>query len=204
IAKIGKYIDDVTKAICGAWGQWQTAASMSLVLINGPIASGGKLVGPPIGPMILAQGPVSTPSEAKFTKVIADVLGTAWQTFTATVTIAALPWYPTYAAIPLNPAPPVANVPTPFASLVQVPISIMATATKPQMIAALGDPQAPFHKELFESIADAFEKTYTTWKASTMVTTVMPTLAPTTFAPPAVLVGTVVGGQAMMPPGGLK
>lgn len=203
IAKIGKFIDDTTNAICSAWSTWQSGASIVGITIAGPSAIGGQIVGPPMGPLILAQGPKNTPNEMKYTNVIANVLGTAWTTFTATVKIPGLPWWPAYAAVPSPVAPPMPNTPNPFAMLTQVPVSIMANTTKPQMIAQLGDPQAPFHKELFESIATAFEQCYDLWKVSCQVTKVMPTLAPTTFAPPAVPVGVVVGGQAIMPPGGL-
>jgi hypothetical protein len=157
-----------------------------------------------MGPLILASGPKSTPNEMKYTNVIANVIGTAWQTFTATVKIPGLPWYPAYAAVPSPMAPPTPNVPMPFAALTQVPVSISSSIMKMQMVSQLGDPQAPFHQELFESITDAFEKCYNLWKVSTMVTNVLPTLAPVpTFAPPYVPVGPVVGGMAIMAPGGL-
>ena len=84
-----------------------------------------------------------------------------------------------------------------------MPVSISTNVMKPQMIGQLGDPQAPLHKELFESICDSFEKTYNLWKTTTMVTNVFPTVAPVpTFAPPYVPVGPVVGGVAIMSPGG--
>lgn len=204
ISKIGKFIDDTTSAICSAWSQWQSGCSMVGVVINAVTAAGGQLVGPPMGPLILASGPKSTPNELKYTNVIANVIGTAWQTFTATVKIPGLPWYPAYAAVPSPMAPPTPNVPMPFAALTQVPVSISSSVMKMQMVSQLGDPQAPFHQELFESITDAFEKCYNLWKVSTMVTNVLPTLAPVpTFAPPYVPVGPVVGGMAIMAPGGL-
>ena len=117
--------------------------------------------------------------------------------------IPGLPFYPAYAAVPSPIAPPVANIPVPFAMLTQVPVSISCSIMKMQMIAQLGDPQAPFHKELFESVCDAFEKSYNLWKLTTMVTKVLPTVAPVpSFAPPYVPVGPVVGGIASMLPGG--
>jgi hypothetical protein len=61
---------------------------------------------------------------------------------------------------------------------------------------------APLHKEIFESVADAFEKSYNLWKASTMVTNVLGTGPVPTFAPPYVPVGPVVGGVGTMTPGG--
>ena len=92
----------------------------------------------------------------------------------------------------------------PFDKLVQIPISISSTVMKMQMIAQLGDPQAPFPKELFESITDAFEKTYTDWKTKTMVTNVLGTGPVPSFAPPYVPVGPVVAGVGIMPPGGFS
>jgi hypothetical protein len=204
IAKIGKFIDDTCSAICSAWSQWQTAATMPGVVITAVSAMGGQIVGPPWTPLILATAPKAGASEAKYSQVIATVIGTAWLTFTGTVKIPGLPFYPAYAAVPSPMAPPTPNVPVPFAALTQVPVSISTNVMKMQMISQLADPRAPFHKELFESICDAFEKCYNLWKVSTMVTNVMPIMAPVpTFAPPYVPVGPVMGGTASMLPGGL-
>ncbi len=203
IATVGRFIDDITGAISSAWAQWQATATMAGIVINAAVAVGGQIVGPPLTPLILASGPKNTPSAARYTNIIASVIGTAWQAFTATVKVPGLPWYPAYVAVPSPMAPPVPNTPVPFATLTQVPVSISAQVMKMQMIAQLGDPLAPFHKELFESICDAFEKSYNLWKVSCMVTNVLPTLAPVpTFAPPYVPMGPVVGGMAMMAPGG--
>jgi hypothetical protein len=203
IAKIGAYMDGVVTAICSAWSTWQSSATMVGVVINAVTAMGGQIVGVPLTPLILASAPKNTPNEIKYSTVIATVIGTAWLSFTATVKIPGLPFYPAYAAVPSPMAPPVPNTPVPFAALTQVPTSISTSVMKPQMIAQLGDPQAPLHKELFESICDAFEKSYNLWKVSTQVMNVMPTLAPVpTFAPPYVPVGPVVGGVAIMLPGG--
>lgn len=173
IAKIGAFIDDTCSAICSAWSQWQSMATLVAVVIAGPTASGGQIVGPPWTPLILASAPKATPMEMKYSNVVAQVIGTAWLTFTATVKLAGMPWYPAYAALPTPVAPPMPNVPCPFAALVQVPVSISASVLKMQMVGQLADPMAPFHQELFEAIADAFEKTYNLWKVSTMVTNVL-------------------------------
>ncbi|HRC58097.1 MAG TPA: hypothetical protein PKU97_19370, partial [Kofleriaceae bacterium] len=85
--------------------------------------------------------------------------------------------------------------------LTQVPVSISANILKAQMVAQLGDPQAPFHSQLFEAIATAFEQCYNLWKVSTMVTKVMGMGAIPTFAPPIVPAGPVIGTATMMPSG---
>jgi hypothetical protein len=202
IGKVGSFIDGTCSAICSAWSQWQTAATMVGIVINAVTATGGQIVGPPWTPLILASAPKSTPMEMKYSNVIAQVIGTAWLSFTATVKVTGMPWYPAFAAVPSPVAPPAPNVPCPFAALTQVPMSISCNVLKMQMVGQLGDPNAPFHKELFESIADAFEKSYNLWKVSTMVTNVLGTGPVPTFAPPYVPVGPVVGGVGTMTPGG--
>src|SRR4030095_15894874 len=67
VAKIGKFIDDTCKAICSAWGQWQSLAAMTGVVINAVTATGGMVAGPPLMPLILAGGaPMGSPMEMKY------------------------------------------------------------------------------------------------------------------------------------------
>lgn len=201
-SEIGGFIDGICSAICSAWSTWQSAATMVGVVITGPVAVGGQIVGPPLTPLILAQGPKSKPSALKYTTTIANVIGTAWLTFTATVKVTGMPWYPAFAAVPSPVAPPSPNVPCPFAALTQVPVSISASVLKAQMVGMHGDPTAMYNQQIFEAVADAFEKSYNLWKVSTMVTNVLGTGPVPTFAPPYVPVGPVVGGVGTMTPGG--
>ena len=203
IAKVGAFIDGMCSAICSAWGQWQSLATMAGIIVNAVTAAGGSLIGPPWMPLIMASAPKASPMELKYSNVIATVIGNGWQTFQSTVLIPGLPFYPLFAALPSPMAPPTPNIPVPFATLTQVPVSISPSVMKMQMVGQLGDPTAPFHKELFECICDAFDKCYTIWKVSTMVTNVLGMGPVPTFAPPYVPVGPVVGGTATMAPGGL-
>lgn len=206
IAKYGEFIDGICAAICSAWSQWQMTATLVGVVIAGPTASGGQIVGPPWMPLIMKEAPKATPMQLRYSTVIATVLSNAWLALTGMAKLTGLPWYPLFAACPSPIAPPTPNIPCPFATLVMplpgVPLPVEAVVTKPQMIAQLADPMAPFHKELFEAVCDAFEKTYTIWKMSTMVTNVLGTGPVPTFAPPVVPMGPVVGGVGTMPPGG--
>jgi hypothetical protein len=191
IAKVGAFIDGICSAICSAWSKWQSTATLVGVVITGPAALGGQIVGPPLTPLILAEAPKATPMELKYSTVIATVIGTAWLTFTATVKVAGPMWYPGFLLVPAPSLPPLPNVPCPFAALIQVPVSISASVLKMQMVGQLADPQAPFSAELFESISDAFEKTYNLWKVSTLVNNVMGVGAgPGTPIVPAPLAGT--------------
>ncbi|MBA3540927.1 MAG: hypothetical protein H0T79_15045 [Deltaproteobacteria bacterium] len=202
IAKIGAFLDGCCDAICGAWGQWQTAATMVGVMITGPVASMGQVVGIPWTPLILASAPKASANEIKYSSAVANVLGTAWLSYTATIKIPGLPWYPAFAAFPSPVAPPMPNIPTPVIALTQVTASLSPAILKQQMVGMLGDPMAPFHGQLFEAICDAFDKCFTIWQASTQVMNVLGTGPIPTFAPPYVPVGPVVGGVGTMAPGG--
>lgn len=202
IAKIGAFIDGTCDAICAAWGMWQSAATMVGVIINAVTASVGQVVGPPWTPAILAQAPKTSPMEMKYSSVIANVIGTGWLTYTSTIKIPGLPWYPAFAAMPSPMAPPTPNIPSPVAALTQVTASISPATMKAQMVTMLGDPRAPFHGELFEAICDAFEKCFAIWQTSTMVTNVLGIGPVPTFAPPVVPAGPVVAGVGAMAPGG--
>lgn len=201
-AKIGSFLDGISDAICSAWSTWQSAATLVGVVVNAVTAVGGQVVGPPLTPLILAQGPKSGPMELKYTNVVANVIGTSWLTYTAGIKVKGMPWYPAFAAMPSPVAPPTPNIPCPVIAISSAAQAVSKNAMKPQMIGQLGDPEAPFHKELFDAICDAFEKCHTTWEASTMVTNVLGTGPVPTFAPPYVPVGPVVGGIGNMTPGG--
>jgi len=198
--QFGGFIDGTVDALCSAWSQWQSSATLVGVVITGFAAMGGQVVGPPLQPMILASAPKKSPTQAQFSNIIATVISTAWMTYTGTIKVSGLPWYPAFVAVPSPVAPPTPNVPCPVATLTQV--DTVFQSMKTQMVGMLGDPRVPFHQELFESICFAFIQCYTVWKTSTMVTNVLGMGPVPTFAPPYVPVGPVVGGVGNMMPGG--
>ena len=200
--KLQTYIDGICEAICSAWSQWQSTAVLVGVIINAVTAAGGQVVGPPLAPLIMAGAPKTTPQELRYSTAIAQAIGIGWTAYTASIKVPGLPWYPAFATVPAPVAPPVPNVPVPVITLVQVAAPVSKNVLKGQMIGFLGDPQALHHVELFDSIADAFEKCFLIWQMATMVTNVLGTGPVPTFAPPIVPVGPVVGGVGTMVPGG--
>jgi hypothetical protein len=198
-----KYIDGICDAICSAWGSFQSTATMVGVLVNAVTASMGQLVGVPLTPLILAQGPKASPAELKYTQTISTVVGTAFTSWQSSVKVPGLPWYPAFAAFPSPMAPPMPNIPAPLITLTQVPVTMQAAALQGQMVGQHGDPTAQHSSELFDSIAKAVNACFLTWTLGTMVTNVLGMGPVPTFAPPFVPVGPVVGGTATMTPGGL-
>lgn len=201
-SNFAKYIDGICEAICSAWSQWQSTATLVGVVVNAITAAGGQVVGPPLFPLIMASAPKAKPQELRYSNAIATAISTAWLSYTATIKVPGLPWYPAFAAFPGPFAPPMPNVPMPVVTLTQVTASVMATALKGMMIGNLGDPLALHHQALFDSISHAFEKCFQIWQVSTQVTNVLGMGPIPTFAPPVVPVGPVVGGTGNMTPGG--
>jgi hypothetical protein len=194
-----KFLDGISEAICSAWATWQASASMVGVIINGPIAVGGQVVGPPLAPLILAAGPKAKPQEIQLTNAVANVIGKGWLALMATVKVPGMVWYPSFTAFPSPIAPPTPNIPCPFAALTMASALVSASTLKSQIVAMAGQPA---NESVYDAIGDAFEKMFNVWKATTMVTNVIGTGPIPTFAPPYVPVGPVVGGIGTMPPGG--
>jgi hypothetical protein len=197
---VGTYMDGIVDAICSAWSTWQAAAILSSVLINGPTASMGLIVGMPWTPLIMASGPKKSPAELKYTTTIANVMGTAWAAYTATIKVPGLPWYPAFTAVPLPLAPPMPNIPCNVMMLTQVTASVSASTMKGQMIGAHAEPMAMYHKEIFEAVCDAFEKCFLIWQTSTMVTNVLGT-GPVPGGTPVSPLPVVAGVGTMLPGG---
>lgn len=202
--KFEKYIDGICSAICSAWSQWQSAATITGVIINGPVGimPPGGLVGLPLFPLIMATAPKSTPQEAKYSNAIANAVSTSWQAWQSGLSIPALPYPPTFATCPSPVHPPTPNITFPLAGATSAGETMLSGAClKNLMVSNLADPSAQHHQELFDSIANAFHSVFMTWKSSTMINNVLGTGPVPTFAPPFVPVGPVVCGVGNGPPG---
>ncbi|MGE5184609.1 MAG: hypothetical protein ACM31C_21205 [Acidobacteriota bacterium] len=206
ISKYGEFIDGICSAICSAWSQWQSTATMAGFVVTGPMVVGGIIPPVPWMPLIMASAPKGTPMMLKYSTTVANVISMQWLALSATITVSApFAAYPPFATFPSPAIPPpgIPNmVPIPLAALPTIMDMLVSNNTmKPMMVGMLGDPQAPFHQELFESICTAFEQSFTIWKSSTMLNQVMAMGAVPTWTPvsPA---GPVVG-TAMMLPGGM-
>jgi hypothetical protein len=202
------YLDGICDAICQAWSTWQSAAMFTgIVLAPGGMATVGVLAAPGVdmGKLVLAQGPKSKASTAKFTKAIADTLSTNWAAWCLSVKLTGAPLWAAAMAPPL-PTPmapaPLPSISMPFKSCAAGMDMLVSTQTlKGLMVTNLGDPQAPHADKLFEAVANAFETCHTQWQGTTMFSNGMTiiTAGPGTPIVPAPL----LSGTAMMPPGGL-
>ncbi len=196
---MNSYLSRVCEAIGQAHTLWRQRAVLVNVVINGPTASGGTLMGAGPGPDIRQLAPREGAWQSARTEAIAAGIGFCWENWQRGVSVPGMPWYPSFAAFPGPVAPPMPNVPTPLVTL-QNSSHLLTSPLKSQMLSRYsGDNEWP--GELFEAVAYGFEKAFQLWAPSQMVMSVMGTGPVPTFAPPYVPVGPVMGGTGTQLPG---
>lgn len=152
-ARCERLIDGICEAICAAWGQWQSQAALSGVVIEEAIARGGKLLGPALGPLILARAPKDTPWARRRAKAIGGVLGEVWNAWLNSIYVPAL-----------------AAGTTPLSSLGQNTACLNTMALLSRMALAMGRPLRGLDSGMLESVAGAFVTVFRRWHAETSVT----------------------------------
>ena len=178
---------------------WQQRAMFTGITINGPVASGGRVLGPDLGGAIhdaLRAAGMSGSLASAFGHAVDDT----WKAWTDTIRVPGLPWYPAFAAWPGSQAPPTPNVPTPLASLAQDPGKLapggLASSIRGRIGAARDWPGAGG----IDGYANWFSASVIAWIPTCTIRNVMGK-GNTTFAPPYVPVGVVVGGDTVAAPG---
>ena len=200
------FIEQLLKAIADAHDQWRAMVSINGVLINGPTASLGQLVGPPLGGLAAGfsprqglNGKADTAAEALMAAV--DLQFTSWQ---KSFRVPGQPWYPTFAALPMPVAPPTPNVPALLQTCAPPGAFLNEPTLKIAMDQKLGGVDLPYKAELAASFAAALAGAFQLWTTSQMITNVLGTGNVPSFAPPASPIGPVVAGVGNGPPGVLS
>lgn len=190
--------DSLIDAIGQAFETFRVSAQLEDVTIMAAAATGGKLTGPSFETCMMGAPAVSgwTGWNAEVRDALARGLHNQWKTLCDSVRVPGLPWYPMFAACPGPVAPPVPNIPTPFALLVH---DIDATSPKKIRDAALAKLRVQMEHAgpFFESLGAAFHTQLQLWKAAQQVAHVMGTGSVPTYAPPYVPVGPVVAGRIL-------
>ncbi len=200
--KFEGYIQGICGAICDAIGQWQSQATISNVIINGPVGvlMPGGVTGPPLGQLILASAPMGTPQETKYSQAVAAGFGPAWLAWHMGMMGTLM--YPAFAAFPGPMAPPMPNIPIPVIALPSPGAALLAPPTLKQvMAAAYGDASVGHAEPLFDCLCTAFAPLFAMFLATNQVKNVLGTGPIPTFAPPFVPVGPVVMGMGTGAPG---
>jgi hypothetical protein len=199
--QLNNYLGGISKAIVQAFQLWQSTATLTGVTIHAVIATGGKLSGPALEPLIRAQAPAG---QTALNNAIAAGVHNQMKAFESQVKVPGLPWYPAFAAFPSPVAPPMPNVPCPLVTIAgPASQAWKASAVAAAIVQKFGNPKPPGGDAVARAVAEGLEKAVQVWLGATVVKNVMGSGPVPTFAPPYVPVGPVVGGTGNMTPGGL-
>lgn len=200
------FIEKMCLAIQHGHAQWRQAALLRGVRVNSVVATGGRLDGPELAPLIKPRVPANgcVGQAQRDGHAIAHALSRAWKLYGDGVRVPALNWYPAFAAFPAPSAPPTPNLPTPLLNLPSVASHVLTVnALTSNAVIQLGAPPGPYGAALFEAIATGFASAVTAWLPVQQVMNVMGKGPIPTFAPPYVPVGPVVNGDIIETPGHL-
>jgi len=151
-ARSERFIDGICGAICAAWSQWQSQAVLSGVIVEDAVCRGGKLLGPALGPLILARAPAAGPWDRKHSKAVAITLGEVWSAWVGSISVPAL-----------------VAAETPLGSLGQATACLNSMGLLSRMALALGEPLTGLDREMLHALAEAFVTVFRRWHAGTVV-----------------------------------
>jgi hypothetical protein len=195
-------VEELIAAVCNAHDMWRMQAAFHGIVINGPIASGGRLEGPALGPLI-RQHILPNGTGAPYTKGVAGAIDQGWTQLQRSVHVPSLPWYPSFAAVPAPMAPPTPNVPMPLSSCNPDLTAFVPSKLVRSMTALQGKPVAGA-ESVFGAIATGLSTALSTWITSQMIMRVMGRGPVPSHAPPFVPAGPVVSGDNIAIPGHLS
>ena len=190
-----------------AFLQWKRQAMFQGIVINSVIAIGppGCLTGPNLGPLILSFVTALQNDERAIALAASQGIGTNFALWQAGVTVPGLPWYPTFAAFPGPFAPPTPNLPTGILALPSSGLLGIVVSTKLQSAMEQAAPAGVRASagSAFRDIALQVASFFQTSLATTIVQNVLGQGPVPSFAPPAIPVGSVIGGSTIPLPGQL-
>ena len=166
---------------------WAATATIIGVTINGPVGSGGTLIGAPLTAFMQSAG-AAPPAEAAVQAKALQGFAEAFQQWCGLFKLPGLPLWPSFAAIPMPVAPPTLGIPMP----------LVAVASAPLMLTLVGS--NPSEQEALDAAGAAMRGGFEVWKVGRMVTGLMGSGPVPSFAPPFIPVGPVVGGTGFAPP----
>jgi hypothetical protein len=181
---------------------WQPSATLSGFKINGPLVSGGKVLGPSLKTGIKAAM-ISAAAPEDVAEKWAGAMADAWRLWHEGMIATGQPWYPAFLAFPAGHAPPMPNVPMPLASLVSVQAAqLTPAALRTRLQTALGTlSQQSGAMTAVDSYINQFSVRFPLWLAHVQIMLALGSGPIPSFKPPYVPVGPVVNGRVETKPG---
>lgn len=174
--------------------QWIKEATFDDVVINGTRATGGKLGGPDLFPLISGQMMQIAPSF-----VAEGLLGgvvESWQAWAGSVSVPNLEWYPQFGEVAGAEAAQVANAITSLSALKQDTAVISPEQLSESIRMRLGGADDwPEGNKSIDEFCHWFASEIETWRQNAQITGVMGSGPVPAYNPPLVTAGPVVNGK---------
>lgn len=197
------YLAGISGALCDAWRHWQVVVTLTGVAVNGPVATGGRFVGPELDPFVLSRAPARWD---EFNNAISGAFCRGFSAWSEVVAVPGLPWYPQFALFPAPWAPPTPNLPSQLLLIAPAAAVMSRPVLFEEMRRRLtgGGWSDRISLAVIGAMASALETYFLRWVNTTFVTNVLGSGPVPSFAPPFSPIGPVVNGTATMAPGGLQ
>jgi len=179
---------------------FQMTAFMTGVHINGPIAQGGRLVGPSIQPHVFNQV-LGAGASHPVAMAFGNAAGKAWKKWLSKVSIPGLAIYPSFAAVAGVMAPPTPNIPVPLILIAPGAMIDSGTVTAAILGALREMANEPGAQEAASSFGSSLSTSFMTWFLGRTLMNLLGKGMVPSFAPPYVPVGPVVNGDVLPTPG---
>jgi hypothetical protein len=200
--------DGLTDAVKYAWATWKLQAyfqGLTIMAISA-IGKAGCLMGPSFETLI-KTGPTPEASWTGWRAGVRDGLAAglhkSWVEWQSKVTVPGLPWYPSFAVVPLPEAQPTPNVPTSLDKCISTGVVAMGLDRLKSNIAEKLSGKMDYHEQFSSAMSVMISTAFTQWLPSQKVIHVMGKGPVPSFAPPYVPVGPVVMGSNIATPGHL-
>jgi len=189
------WVQGAKSGVTTAVSVWANSARLTGVVVNGPIAVGGRIRGSfPSG--LVAAMVAGQAAPGNVSSAFSRATAAAWSGWTRTVRVPGLPWYPSFVAWPGPMAPPMPNITSPL-MMIAPGAFINSGSVSSSIMGSLGENASDEGAaEAVQQFAQWLSLSFIIWAASSQVMLVMGQGPVPTFAPPYIPVGPVVGGTA--------
>jgi hypothetical protein len=193
-----KWIEGAKQGVREAFPAWNRNARLLHIVINGPKATGGSVDYPSNLKLNLSARMVASGAPPEMVDRFMGALADAVQKWASSIRVPGLPWYPSFAAMPVPEAPPTPNTPMPFVTLQQDRTSLAPAFIAATLNGRVGEPATwPEGARVISDFCGWFAAGLNQAIAASQVTQIMGRGPVPTFAPPYVPVGPVVGGDVI-------
>ncbi len=166
-----EFLKGAARALGQAVDRWARLAVLVGVEVEGAFARGGRLVAPPLEPLIIRASPHRMTQQQRYLRAIARAVGLAWDEWARGCSVPGLPWIS--AATARNGANPESGWSAPLLLLSSSGEAALGQESLARsMTRAFADPRAPHQGPLFQGLASGISTMFLAWMTQARVTRV--------------------------------